>query len=188
MSKTIKYTGTQDRWPELLVTGKPSLWLPGQQEERSDAEAALLLATGLFSGVKLGTVIDSVTGAVTDRTGAVASAGGGGGGSSDLQALGTVSGAVPINLANGANIVMLLGAASVLSFTGTPGNNKAQRAVLTISNGAAGITWPAGIRWAGAGIIGSGPVLSSGVDKVVLDFTNNGGTLTIDGSYVGRVA
>lgn len=51
MPKTIKYIGTRDRWPELAITGKQSLWQPGQQEERSDAEAALLFATGFFAGV-----------------------------------------------------------------------------------------------------------------------------------------
>lgn len=49
MTIDIKYIGTQLRWPELAVTGKQSVWFPGQEEERSDAEAAQLLATGLFS-------------------------------------------------------------------------------------------------------------------------------------------
>lgn len=48
MPKTIEYIGTQQRWPELATTGKQSTWMPGQAEERSDAEAAQLLATGLF--------------------------------------------------------------------------------------------------------------------------------------------
>jgi len=39
------------RWPELATTGKQSTWVPGQQEQRSDTEAAQLLATGLFSDV-----------------------------------------------------------------------------------------------------------------------------------------
>lgn len=48
MAQTIKYIGNQDNWFEVAVTGKQSCWQVGQQEERSDAEAALLLATGLF--------------------------------------------------------------------------------------------------------------------------------------------
>ena len=48
MAKTVKYTGTQRRWPELATTGKQSVWFPGQAEERSDSEAALLIATGYF--------------------------------------------------------------------------------------------------------------------------------------------
>jgi len=44
----IKYTGTQQRWPELATTGKQSVWMPGQIEERDDVEAGKLLATGLF--------------------------------------------------------------------------------------------------------------------------------------------
>lgn len=51
MSKTIKYIGTQNRWPELAVTGKQSTWSPGWMDERSDSEAAQLLATGLFFDV-----------------------------------------------------------------------------------------------------------------------------------------
>ena len=49
MAITIKYTGTQIRWPELSITGKQSVWNPGQIESREDAEAALLLATGVFT-------------------------------------------------------------------------------------------------------------------------------------------
>jgi lysophospholipase L1-like esterase len=48
MPKTIKYTGSQQRWPELSVTGRQSVWFPGQTEQRSDVEAVQLLATGLF--------------------------------------------------------------------------------------------------------------------------------------------
>ena len=51
MPKTVKYIGTVTRWPELATTGKQSTWVPGQQEQRSDTEAAQLLATGLFSDV-----------------------------------------------------------------------------------------------------------------------------------------
>ena len=48
MPKYVEFIGTQQRWPELAITGKQSVWMPGQAEERSDAEAAQLLATGLF--------------------------------------------------------------------------------------------------------------------------------------------
>lgn len=51
MPKTIKYIGPTVRWPELAYTGKQSVWQPGQIEQRSDTEAGLLLATGLFSDV-----------------------------------------------------------------------------------------------------------------------------------------
>ena len=51
MPKSIKYIGTQRGWPELAITGKQSSWIPGQMEQRSDAEAAQLLASGLFSDV-----------------------------------------------------------------------------------------------------------------------------------------
>ena len=44
----IKYVGTA-RWPELAITGRQSVWMPGQIESRAPSEAAALLATGLFS-------------------------------------------------------------------------------------------------------------------------------------------
>ena len=51
MPKTVEYIGNVHRWPELAVTGRQSVWIPGQAEQRSDAEAAQLLATGLFSDI-----------------------------------------------------------------------------------------------------------------------------------------
>ena len=44
----IKYTGTQSRWPELSVTGRQSVWSPGQMEDRSASEAQALIAAGGF--------------------------------------------------------------------------------------------------------------------------------------------
>ena len=49
MPKTVKYIGTARNWPELAITGKQSVWYPGQCEQRSDVEAGQLLATGLFA-------------------------------------------------------------------------------------------------------------------------------------------
>jgi hypothetical protein len=51
MTITLKYIGTQDRWPELPVTGKPSNWLLGQVDSRADSEASALLSTGLFENL-----------------------------------------------------------------------------------------------------------------------------------------
>ncbi|MDC8756256.1 hypothetical protein [Janthinobacterium fluminis] len=48
MSKTIKYIGAVDRWPELAVTGGQAIWRISQQEQRSDSEAEMLLLTGQF--------------------------------------------------------------------------------------------------------------------------------------------
>ena len=48
MTKTIKYTGIIDRWPELAVTGGQAMWRLSQQEQRSDTEAEMLLLTGQF--------------------------------------------------------------------------------------------------------------------------------------------
>jgi hypothetical protein len=52
----IQYNGTQDRWSELPITGKQSVWFRGQQDIRNDSEAGLLLATGLFTRVSDGAV------------------------------------------------------------------------------------------------------------------------------------
>lgn len=49
MPKSIEYIGTVRGWPELPITGRQSVWFPGQIEQRSDTEAAALLATGQFS-------------------------------------------------------------------------------------------------------------------------------------------
>ena len=48
MTKTIKYTGAIDRWPELAITGSQAMWRLSQQEQRSDTEAEMLLLTGQF--------------------------------------------------------------------------------------------------------------------------------------------
>jgi hypothetical protein len=58
MPKTIKYIGTQERWPELAITGRPSAWNPGWVDQRSDVEAAQLLATGLFFDVDASRLVD----------------------------------------------------------------------------------------------------------------------------------
>ena len=109
--------------------------------------------------------------------------------SSASQSLGSVSGAVAINLGNGPNVSLTTSGATTISFTGTPGSNTSQRVVLTITNGSTNITWPGATRWAGAGIVGSAPTLSaSGTDKIVIDIINIGGSLTYDASYIGRVA
>lgn len=134
-------------------------------------------------------------GTVTILTAAqkVALAAGGGGGSTTLgpaQSIGSVSGAVTINLASGSNIALTITGNTTLTFTGLPASGNAQRAILTITNGGAGtITWPAGTRWVGAGIVGSAPSLqASGTEKIAIDITNFAGTVAYDASYIGRVA
>jgi len=111
-----------------------------------------------------------------------------GGGSSSVQSLGNKAGAFNVDITAGTNVLLTCTAAIVLALSGLPADGKNLRLVLTITNGAAGVTWPAGIRWAGAGIVGSAPALSAGTDKVVLDVYTLAGVTTIDGSYVGRVA
>ncbi len=63
---TIKYVGSADNYAELPVTGNQSIWQIGQQEERPYAEAALLMATGLFDSqqIPVTSAVDPVTGMV----------------------------------------------------------------------------------------------------------------------------
>lgn len=48
MPVSLKYIGTNGRYAELPVTGKQSFWIPGQVGEVADADAPLLLGTGVF--------------------------------------------------------------------------------------------------------------------------------------------
>jgi len=71
---TIKYNGLSSKYSELAITGKQSVWTPGQQEYRSSNESEQLLATGLFSFVATSPVIpsvDSATGRVDYSSGGV---------------------------------------------------------------------------------------------------------------------
>ena len=85
-------------------------------------------------------------------------------------------------------LFLTLSAAATLSFAALPTLNMTERRVLTITNGAAGITWPTGIRWIGTGAAGTTPTLSTGVDKVTIDIHNVNGTLSYDATYNGRLA
>lgn len=64
MPKTLKYIGSQVRWPELSVTGKQAVWYPGQQEERSDSDATALLGTGYFDNLSDDVFTPAVAGAL----------------------------------------------------------------------------------------------------------------------------
>jgi hypothetical protein len=154
--------------------------------EAGAVPAGIVVAENL-AGAPVPATITTTDATQNPITPPASSSGSGGSSSSGVQAV-AASGATPISLATAPNVLLTLAAAVTLSFTSLPALNNAQRVVLTIVNGAAGITWPTGIRWAGAGVVGSAPTLSTGTDKVVIDITNNGGTITYDGSYVGRVA
>ena len=83
MTKTVKYIGTQTRWSELAATGKQAVWFPGQQEPRSDTEAAALIATGQFQNLS----DDVIEAAAAERLNALVS----GDGIPALQALAQAS-------------------------------------------------------------------------------------------------
>lgn len=91
-----------------------------------------------------------------------------------LQALGSVSGSVAINMANGNVISMTIAGATTLSFTGLT-SGKSRTFMLKITNGGAfTLTFPGTVVWAA----GSAPVLkTSGLDVLVCN-TVDGGTTT----------
>ena len=68
----IKYIGTAQRWPELSITGRQSVWMPGQIESRSKAEAASLLATGLFSSPPVPALAETSPGGVVRKSNGLA--------------------------------------------------------------------------------------------------------------------
>lgn len=106
-----------------------------------------------------------------------------------VQQLGSVSGALVVDLAKGSSVLATITGATTLSFTNYSPSNKSQRVVLTLTNGGTNITWPVSTRWVGAGSAGSAPSLAvSGVDKVVIDITNDNGSVIYDGAYIGRLA
>lgn len=114
--------------------------------------------------------------------------GGGSGASAGYQALGSKSGAFNIDCSTGSTFTFSCGAAVTPSFTNTPASGNSQTVTLEITAGNAGVTWPAGTRWLGAGVVGSAPTLSSGTDLVAMKISNNAGTLVYTASYLGRAA
>ena len=67
-------------------------------------------------------------------------------------------------------------------------DNETRFILTTIDGGAFTVTHPVGIRWGGAGVVGTAPTLQiSGTDKMVYDIYNNG-SVVYDGSYTGRFA
>ena len=49
MTISLQYIGTMKPYFETAATAKARSWMPGQQQDVSDADAALLVATGMFS-------------------------------------------------------------------------------------------------------------------------------------------
>lgn len=106
------------------------------------------------------------------------------------QNLGNVSGALVIDLAQGWNIAMtVVGAITSLSFVNGPAVGGAARASLQITNGGANMSWVAGTRWTGAGVVAAAPTLqASGVENVVYNITRPVSATLYDAAYIGRVA
>lgn len=106
-----------------------------------------------------------------------------------VQNFGNTSGARAIDCTRGSLCALTATGAVTISFTNGPGLNASIRMTLNITNGGSNITWPAGTRWAGPGVVGSAPTLATtGTDKVVVEISNIGGTTYYDATYIGRVA
>lgn len=183
MPKTIKYIGTQSRWPELAVTGKQSVWMPGQQEERSDAEAQALLATGLFGGVAAGLSRNSASDALQDASAFAFSGSGSNAGNRAKKAPSAqIGGAAPIALSD---ITVLAGSPTVTLEAG-PNGQPAIKLVTGVGANAE-IAFPglAGARFDGeAHLSMHGSYTQGNLDYVVLlmsqdDATYAKGTNTI---------
>lgn len=88
------------------------------------------------------------------------------------QTLGSVSGAVTVDLSLGNSVSATIAAATTLTFTGAA-SGACRTVLLTLTNGgSATVTWPSTIKWPG----GTAPTLTaSGVDLVILS-TSDGGT------------
>lgn len=106
-----------------------------------------------------------------------------------VQDFGSTSGARAINCEKGDVCSLTIAGPTTLSFTNLPTYNTSLRVTLVITNGGSSVTWPAGTRWAGPGVVGSAPTLAAtGVDKVVMEINNIAGTIYYDAAYIGRVA
>lgn len=88
------------------------------------------------------------------------------------QALGSISGAVTVDLSLGNSVSATIAAATTLTFTGAA-SGACRTVLLTLTNGgSATVTWPSTIKWPGD----TAPTLTeSGVDLVILA-TSDGGT------------
>ena len=89
------------------------------------------------------------------------------------QDLGTISGAVTIDLSAGLSVIATVGAATTLAFANAPAGGTATVLLRLTNGGAYTATWPSTIKWPG----GNAPTLTaSGVDLVILATSDGGAT------------
>lgn len=82
-----------------------------------------------------------------------------------VSALGSISGAQTINLANASEFTMTITAATTFTFTNSLASNTGQVVYLRITNGGSSVTWPTGMQFAS----GTAPTLTaSGTDLLGL--------------------
>ena len=89
------------------------------------------------------------------------------------QDLGTISGAVTIDLSAGLSVIATVGGATTLAFANAPAGGTATVLLRLTNGGAYTVTWPSTIKWPG----GNAPTLTaSGVDLVILATSDGGAT------------
>jgi hypothetical protein len=86
--------------------------------------------------------------------------------------LGTVTGAVALDLSDAQAFDFTAGAAPVLSVTNVPAGDVIVGLMLRVTNGGSKITWPATFRWPA----GSAPALTSSGTDIVVAVTFDGGS------------
>ena len=89
------------------------------------------------------------------------------------QDLGTISGAVTIDLSAGLSVIATVGGATTLAFANVPAGGTATVLLRLTNGGAYAVTWPSTIKWPGD----TAPTLTaSGVDLVILTTSDGGAT------------
>lgn len=99
------------------------------------------------------------------------------------------TGAVAIDLGLYSAAQLTITGNTTLSFTNLPAGNEQKKCTLNLINGGSfTVTYPAGTRFGGSGVVGSAPTLqAAGTDKLQFDIYNNG-AVVYDAAYVGRYA
>ena len=107
----------------------------------------------------------------------------------DLLVNASATGTITIDLLLYSSAIITVTGNTTIAFSNLPASSKQKKFTLTIVNGgSATVTYPAGTRWGGSGVVGSAPTLQvTGTDKVQFDIYNNG-SVVYDAAYVGRFA
>lgn len=99
----------------------------------------------------------------------------------DVQDLGTTSGAVSVDLANGQYVIATFNNTTTITITGWPASGKVAFAVFELKRTSSGaVNWPAAVNW---DTLTTYALATNGSPHVYVLWTRDGGT-TIRGKYV----